>query len=63
VPGTEWGGGLSSVPMLAEELDLFILPEKTVEVVAALTQRVRHQSFYNQVTGYVSAQFSPLYIH
>ncbi|CAK6474338.1 nitrite/sulfite reductase [Peribacillus castrilensis] len=31
------GGGLSSVPMLAEELDLFILPEKTVEVAAAIT--------------------------
>ncbi|MDG4849494.1 hypothetical protein [Peribacillus frigoritolerans] len=46
--------------MLAEELDLFILPKKTVEVAVALTQRVKHQSFYNQVTGYVSAQFSPL---
>jgi hypothetical protein len=23
-------------------------------------ERVRHQSFYNQVTVYVSAQFSPL---
>ncbi|PJN89810.1 nitrite/sulfite reductase [Bacillus sp. mrc49] len=31
------GGGLSSVPMLAEELDLFILPERTVEVAAAIT--------------------------
>lgn len=31
------GGGLSSVPMLAQELDLFILPEKTVEVAAAIT--------------------------
>ncbi|MFJ7679605.1 nitrite/sulfite reductase [Peribacillus sp. NPDC097198] len=31
------GGGLSSVPMLAQELDLFVLPEKTVEVAAAIT--------------------------
>ena len=31
------GGGLSSVPMLAQELDLFILPEQTVEVAAAIT--------------------------
>ncbi|MGE7780141.1 nitrite/sulfite reductase [Peribacillus sp. NPDC097264] len=31
------GGGLSSVPMLAQELDLFVLPEKTVEVAVAIT--------------------------
>ncbi|MFJ7830460.1 nitrite/sulfite reductase [Peribacillus sp. NPDC097284] len=31
------GGGLSSVPMLAQELELFVLPEKTVEVAAAIT--------------------------
>lgn len=39
------GGGLSSAPFLAETLDIFVLPEKTLEVAVAITTIYRDNGY------------------